>query len=149
MVRVCAPQGLIVITTPNIETLPSRLKFLFTGVIRGFESAVWNNPLEHFHPFTELEFRRGFDLLGLEPPEFSYAKPMCPPLGWNSYRRNFRERTMLRNIAGWIKWNTLWFGAAVISLLRYGNPNTNNRLFGESIVAVSHKIAKRALTGTD
>ncbi len=145
MVRVAAPGGLIVITTPNIEGMITRLKFLCTGILRSFESPVWTNPLEHFHPFTAVEFARGFDLVGLVPPQISYAKPLCRPLGWRWYWEKYRNRSKFRNLAGWVKWNLLWLPGAALSFLRYGSSNTNNRLFAESIVVVCRKHRKRVV----
>ncbi len=142
MVRVAAPGGLIVITTPNIEGLMTRLQFVRTGIFRGFGSPIWTNPLEHFHPFTAVEFLRGLDMLGLAPPQISYAKPICRPLGWRSYWDKYRERSALRNLAGWIKWNLLWLPAAALSLLRYGSPDTANRLFAEGTVVTRRKRHK-------
>ncbi len=68
--RVLRPGGRLIVTTPNIQCLVSRLKFLFFGSFRYFNAQIDiadRSLAGHIHPltFTELEMilgRNGFEL---------------------------------------------------------------------------------------
>lgn len=75
--RVLKPGGILVITTPNIQNLLSRLKFLFCGYLYQFEPFSRSPRLEgdkgHISPvsyYWQLDYYA--QVLGLE---------VCPPTG--------------------------------------------------------------------
>lgn len=60
--KILARSGIIIITTPNPENIPSRLKFLFKGNIRGFEWFMTKNSnkheMQHISPIFSSLFLR-------------------------------------------------------------------------------------------
>lgn len=66
VVRVLAPGGVLVLTTPNLATLPDRLRFLFGYSPRQVDPL---HPYLHLHirPFTVRQLRRLLRQCGLEP----------------------------------------------------------------------------------
>lgn len=62
LAKLLTVDGTIIITTPNTENIPARLKFLLNGNIRGFEWFISKDSMhhesEHISPiFTSLFFR--------------------------------------------------------------------------------------------
>jgi SAM-dependent methyltransferase len=56
--RVLGPRGIVLITTPNIENVAGRLRFLATGQLRGFDrDPRWNEPT-HITPIQTFLFEK-------------------------------------------------------------------------------------------
>jgi SAM-dependent methyltransferase len=56
--RVLVPSGIVLITTPNIENVAGRLRFLATGQLRGFDrDPRWNEPT-HITPIQTFLFEK-------------------------------------------------------------------------------------------
>lgn len=76
--RLLRPGGLLLITTPNVESLPSRLKFLRSGRLQLFDDDARYNDPTHITPILTLMFERmlkdtGFTLLSRT------GSPAVPP----------------------------------------------------------------------
>jgi 2-polyprenyl-3-methyl-5-hydroxy-6-metoxy-1,4-benzoquinol methylase len=56
--KLLAADGRLFITTPNIECVPSRLRFLLDGSLRMFGADPRNNDLTHISPIHTLMFER-------------------------------------------------------------------------------------------
>jgi SAM-dependent methyltransferase len=83
--RVLKPDGVVVISTPNVLNVHSRLRFLFTGFLRGrVRPAHYTNPpgqapniyLLHFYELYYLFFHYGFDVENLHKTRIKFA-PVC------------------------------------------------------------------------
>jgi hypothetical protein len=67
-----SPNGLLLITTPNVHNLASRLRFAFTDTLRQFDEKADRTHYQPIvlHPFQLLLQRQGFRTvhLGTYPP---------------------------------------------------------------------------------
>jgi 2-polyprenyl-3-methyl-5-hydroxy-6-metoxy-1,4-benzoquinol methylase len=92
--QVLAPGGVAVITTPNVDSLPARAKFLLTGKIRTMDQ---NSDPTHISPiFSDLLCRQFLPRAGLKIREHLFF----PPNGFQLTRKPF----------AW----PLWLAAAVV-----------------------------------
>jgi 2-polyprenyl-3-methyl-5-hydroxy-6-metoxy-1,4-benzoquinol methylase len=95
MARVVKTNGMIVISTPNVLNVFSRLRFLFTGFLRGrvrplhysFTPAMGHNIyLIHFYELYYLLFHAGFELEELRKTQVKFASrffvPFLYPMMW-------------------------------------------------------------------
>ncbi len=93
--RVLKGDGTVVISTPNILNLVSRLRFLFTGFLRGrVRPAHYTKPpgqapniyLIHFYELYYLLFHYGFEIEELRSTKVKFAPlffaPFLYPLMW-------------------------------------------------------------------
>ncbi|MGH7928074.1 MAG: class I SAM-dependent methyltransferase [Candidatus Binatia bacterium] len=80
--RVLKPDGVVLISTPNILNVHSRLRFLFTGFLRGrvrpahYTSAPGQAPniyLLHFYELYYLFFHYGFEVRELRKTKIKFA----------------------------------------------------------------------------
>jgi len=80
--RVLKPEGVVVISTPNVLNVLSRLRFLFTGFLRGrvrpahYTSAPGQAPniyLLHFYELYYLFFHYGFEVQELRKTRIKFA----------------------------------------------------------------------------
>jgi SAM-dependent methyltransferase len=74
--KLLAPNGFLIVTTPNIECVPSRLRFLVTGQLRGFDRDPAFNDPTHISPiqtylFEKMAASTGFQIVhhGFNGPE--------------------------------------------------------------------------------
>ncbi len=71
--RVCKPDGFVILSLPNIQSLFSRIKFLFTGTFYQFEPEGNRHPngglidKGHISPITLVQLDYIFHELGFEP----------------------------------------------------------------------------------
>jgi SAM-dependent methyltransferase len=80
--RLLAPNGLLVITTPNIESTAGRLRFLWTGELRHFgRDPVFNEPT-HITPIHTLMFERALLDVGLRVVEHGYEEELASGSRW-------------------------------------------------------------------
>jgi 2-polyprenyl-3-methyl-5-hydroxy-6-metoxy-1,4-benzoquinol methylase len=83
LARLLAPGGCAVITTPNVDSLPARLRFLFGGKIRMMDE--FSDPT-HISPIFVDLFRRQFlPQAGLQVAEHK----VFPPRGYQLTRKPF------------------------------------------------------------
>lgn len=83
LARLLAPGGCAVITTPNVDSLPARLRFLFGGKIRMMDE--FSDPT-HISPIFVDLFRRQFlPQAGLQVAEHK----VFPPKGYQLTRKPF------------------------------------------------------------
>lgn len=105
--RVLRPGGLLLITTPNISSLKSRVSFLFTGYPYSFptlDPAELDPVAQHITPFTLDRYRwrlaqSGFDIAGVEVDKFqnsSRALSFLIPLIRIATRKAARESASVR-----------------------------------------------------
>ena len=80
--RLLARGGMLVITTPNIESTAGRLRFLWTGELRHFGRDPRFNEPTHITPIHTLMFERAIDSVGLEVREHRYEQPMASGSRW-------------------------------------------------------------------
>ena len=81
--RLLKPTGAAIISTPNVDNVPARLKFLFTGRIRMMDA--YSEPT-HISPiFADLLRRQYLPLAGLQVAEWSHY----PTSGFALTRRRY------------------------------------------------------------
>ena len=92
--RLLKPEGKIVITTPNVDSIPARMKFLLSEKIRMMDES--SEPT-HISPLFWDLFRRQFlPLSGLQIQEHH----LVPPNGFIGTRK--RYSWMMRGLAGFV-----------------------------------------------
>jgi SAM-dependent methyltransferase len=72
--KLVSDDGWILITTPNIECVPGRLRFLWNGQLRMFGPDPEFNEMTHITPIHTLMFRRMLDDTGLRLVRHSYNR---------------------------------------------------------------------------
>lgn len=77
------PSGIGVITTPNIDSVPARLKFLLTGKLRMMDER--SEPTHILPIFTDLLMRQYLPRAGLR----MIARHCFPPTGYALTRRSY------------------------------------------------------------
>ncbi len=89
--RVLKPGGIVLISTPNILNSMSRVRFLFTGFLRGrvrpahYTSRPGQAPniyLLHFYELYYLLFHYGFEILELRKTQVKFAARFFTVLLW-------------------------------------------------------------------
>jgi SAM-dependent methyltransferase len=93
--RVLKPRGLLVISTPNVLNVMSRVRFLFTGFLRGrvrpvhYTSGPGRAPniyLIHFYELYYLLFHYGFEIVELRKTRVKFGSRfflwLCWPWMW-------------------------------------------------------------------
>lgn len=89
--RVLKPDGVVMISTPNVLNLMSRVRFLFTGFLRGrvrpahYTSKPGQAPniyLLHFYELYYLLFHYGFEITGLAKTRVKFAARFFTVLFW-------------------------------------------------------------------
>jgi SAM-dependent methyltransferase len=86
--RVLAPNGIVMFTTPNILSLKSRLRFLFTGFFYSFgplEPFTRDPVSQHIAPFSVNRYewmmsQHGLRLTGLETDKTQTSSVLLAPL---------------------------------------------------------------------
>jgi SAM-dependent methyltransferase len=80
--RLLASNGLLLVTTPNIESTAGRLRFLWTGELRHFgQDPLFNNPT-HITPIHTLMFERALRDAGLRVVEHGYEQDLASGSRW-------------------------------------------------------------------
>jgi SAM-dependent methyltransferase len=80
--RVLASGGMLLVTTPNIESTAGRLRFLWTGELRHFgRDPVFNEPT-HITPIHTLMFERALEEVGLRVLEHGYEESLASGSRW-------------------------------------------------------------------
>jgi len=93
--RLLKPGGRIVITTPNVDSIPARMKFLVSEKIRMMDE---NSEPTHISPiFWDLFQRQFLPLSGLRIQEHH----LVPPNGFIGTRK--RYSWMMRGLAGFVR----------------------------------------------
>ena len=88
LARLLAPDGVAVITTPNVDSLPARLKFLFKGKLRMLDE---HDDPTHITPiFWDLLTRQYLDRAGLRLVEHHVYPPHGFVVGRPVYQRLLR-----------------------------------------------------------
>jgi SAM-dependent methyltransferase len=91
--RLLKPDGVAIVTTPNVDSLPARIKFLLRGKIRTMDEA--SEPT-HISPiFWDLLYRQYLPLAGLELVEHRVFPPRGFQLTRPLYARVFRAAAHL------------------------------------------------------
>src|SRR5215475_10495446 len=89
--RVLKPDGVVLISTPNVLNVMSRVRFLFTGFLRGrvrpahYTSKPGQAPniyLLHFYELYYLLFHYGFEILELRKTRVKFAARLFAYLLW-------------------------------------------------------------------
>ena len=89
--RVLKPNGLLLISTPNVLNAMSRVRFLFTGFLRGrvrpahYSSKPGQAPniyLLHFYELYYLLFHYGFEVIELRKTKVKFAARFFAALLW-------------------------------------------------------------------
>jgi len=89
--RVLKPGGIVLISTPNILNAMSRVRFLFTGFLRGrvrpahYSSKPGRAPniyLLHFYELYYLLFHYGFEIIELRKTQVKFAARFFTVLLW-------------------------------------------------------------------
>ncbi len=89
--RVLEPGGVVLISTPNVLNLMSRVRFLFTGFLRGrvrpalYTSKPGQAPniyLLHFYELYYLLFHYGFEITALSKTRVKFAARLFTILFW-------------------------------------------------------------------
>lgn len=83
--RVLKPGGILLFTTPNISSLKSRMRFLFTGYFYAFpplDPAVEDPVHQHISPFTLDRYRFILGRAGLEPLTIATDRRQRSSLFW-------------------------------------------------------------------
>ncbi len=102
--RVLKPGGRVLISTPNILNVFSRIRFLFTGFLRGRVRPVHysrkpgrapNIYLIHFYELYYLLFHYGFDLVELRKTRVKFAQVFFTVLLY-PFMRLFSMETVIR-----------------------------------------------------
>ena len=91
LARVLNPGGVVLISTPNVLNLMSRVRFLFTGFLRGrvrpahYSSKPGQAPniyLLHFYELYYLLFHYGFEVAGLAKTRVKFATRLFMIMFW-------------------------------------------------------------------
>jgi 2-polyprenyl-3-methyl-5-hydroxy-6-metoxy-1,4-benzoquinol methylase len=80
--RLLSRDGLILITTPNIQSTAGRLRFLWTGEFRHFGRDPTFNEPTHITPIHTLMLERALDEVGLRVIEHRYDRAMTSGSRW-------------------------------------------------------------------
>jgi SAM-dependent methyltransferase len=80
--RLTNPGGLVVVTTPNIESTAGRLRFLWTGELRHFGRDPAFNEQTHITPIHSLMFQKALGDVGLHEVEHRYERDMTSGSRW-------------------------------------------------------------------
>jgi SAM-dependent methyltransferase len=83
------PDGVLVVTTPNIESIPSRLRFLATGELRMFGRDPDRNEQTHISPIHTLMFERMLVDTGFVLKEHAFNAPF--PIGTRPLNRTLSK----------------------------------------------------------
>lgn len=137
--RVLKPNGLLLLTAPNLHRLRWRLNFFLRGNFREGIVKKYSTPQDHLHLFFLDELRLLLSSNGFSEEYIYYAKPEFKRIPWAYYRTNFGSRPKWRNVAGYLKQNILGIIAQVISRVILGTWSPENRLFGISLIIVARK----------
>jgi 2-polyprenyl-3-methyl-5-hydroxy-6-metoxy-1,4-benzoquinol methylase len=73
--KLLGPEGLLVVTTPNIENVPARLQYLATGNLRMFGRDPSFNDPTHITPIHTLMFERMIRDTGFVLVEHTFNRP--------------------------------------------------------------------------
>jgi SAM-dependent methyltransferase len=80
--RLLSPGGILLMTTPNIESTAGRLRFLWTGELRHFgRDPAFNEPT-HITPIHTLMLERALEDVGLRVVEHCYDRPLASGSRW-------------------------------------------------------------------
>ncbi|WP_309891348.1 class I SAM-dependent methyltransferase [Archangium sp.] len=74
--KLLGPEGLLVVTTPNIENVPARLQYLATGNLRMFGRDPRFNDPTHITPIHTQMFERMIRDTGFVLVEHTFNRPM-------------------------------------------------------------------------
>jgi SAM-dependent methyltransferase len=108
--RLLKPDGVAILTTPNVDSLPARVKFLLRGTIRTMDEA--SEPT-HISPiFWDLLRRQYLPLAGLELVEHR----VFPPRGFQLTRPGYAG--IFHALAPFFPGNSLWGDNHVFVLRR-------------------------------
>jgi len=110
--RLLKPGGLVVITTPNVDNIPARVKFLLTGKIRMMDET--SEPTHISPVFWDLFQRQFLPLSGLRVREHH----LQPPNGFVGTRR--RYSWLMRGIS-WVVPGDCKFGDNHVLVLQSAN----------------------------
>jgi SAM-dependent methyltransferase len=89
--RVLKPDGVVLVSTPNVLNVMSRVRFLFTGFLRGrvrpahYTSKPGQAPniyLLHFYELYYLLFHYGFEIIALRKTRIKFAARFFTGLLW-------------------------------------------------------------------
>jgi SAM-dependent methyltransferase len=125
--RVLRPGGLVLFTTPNILSLKSRLRFLFTGFFYSFgplEPFVRDPVSQHIAPFSVNRYEWIMSQHGLRFEAMS------------------TDRIQTSSVLLAILWPLIWL---VTAIQFRGNPlasrqNASTALFGRKLVIIARKV---------
>jgi ubiquinone/menaquinone biosynthesis C-methylase UbiE len=78
--RVTKPNGIVVITTPNVHSIRSRFKYLFCGIPTLFEYIINDHMGQHITPVSIGQFIYGFRMAKLKLTEVFSTGPKCSML---------------------------------------------------------------------
>jgi 2-polyprenyl-3-methyl-5-hydroxy-6-metoxy-1,4-benzoquinol methylase len=94
------PDGLMFVTTPNIECVPARIRFLMNGELRMFGQDPAVNDPTHITPIHTYMFQRMLSDVGFELVDHSFNRPQ-PTVARGGFRLISRlVGPLLRGVTG-------------------------------------------------
>ncbi|MDB4982737.1 MAG: hypothetical protein JWM82_3489 [Myxococcales bacterium] len=73
--KLLAPNGFLLVTTPNIECVPARLRFLAAGQLRGFDRDPRFNDPTHITPIQTYMFEKMAAATGFQIVHHDFNRP--------------------------------------------------------------------------
>lgn len=136
--RVLKPNGILILSTPNIHNLRSKIHFLFKDTFAQFKDVTYD-PTGHLHPFAMNELNMVFEENNFTVERIEYGESYRYQIPWSYYKEHRNARSVVRNFFGYVIRNILYYYTVLVSFLLTGSFSTHNKLFGLNVMFICKK----------